>query len=175
MEAGYLRVKDWAKLQHYSKRRPLFIKLYARLLLDDRFNELGDVEQLQLTKLWLVASQSSRFTVDREANRVVPVIPFDQKTLRSLTRSRTKIRLETLVNQGWLVPVFESELIDSATADCVNYALFEVSAASRMLASGYQDARDIEQRKRKKDQVLLGLEPVENLVENFFGQEGSAA
>ena len=152
---GYLRIKGWAELQHYSKRRPLFIKLYARLLLDDRFNELGDVEQLQLVKLWLVASQASRFTVDREANKVVPVIPNDQKTLRNATRSRTKIRLETLVNQGWLVQVSEEELISSDIAEAVNHALSEVKAASRPLADGYQVASALEQRTEKESSSAL--------------------
>lgn len=157
MEASYLRIKGWAELQHYSKRRPLFIKLYARLLLDDRFNELGDAEQLQLVKLWLVASQSSRFTIDEEANKVVPVIHRDAKTLKNATRSRTKIRVETLINDGWLIPVSEEKLIDSANAEAVNHALFEVAAASKPLANGYQIASTLEQRTEKERSSALGL------------------
>lgn len=133
MEPGYLRIKNWSELQHYSKRRPLWIKSYARLLLDDRFNELSEVEQAQLMKLWLVASQSSRFTVDEEAHKVVPVVPYDERSLRIAIRSSRKIPLDKLIRDGWLIRVRESELVDEAVASAVQEALFGKHSASRML------------------------------------------
>ena len=146
VEARYLRIKNWGELQHYSKRRPSWIKLYARLLIDDRFIELNECERGQLMMLWVVASQSSRFTVDRAVDKVVPVIQFDEKSLRKATRGTKKIPLEKFINDGWLVLVSESELVDSSVAEAVNHALFEVKAASTPLANGYQDASRLEQR-----------------------------
>lgn len=146
MDASYLRVKNWGELQHYSKRRPSWIKLYARLLLDDRFTELSESERGQLMMIWVVASQSSRFTVDVETNKVVPVIAFDEKSLRKATRGSKKIPLEKFVNDGWLVLVSEHELVGSDVAETLDHALSEVRAASTPLAFGYQDARALEQR-----------------------------
>ena len=132
---NYLRVKDWAKLQHYSKRRPLWVKSYARLLLDDRFNELGELEQLWLMKLWLVASQSSRFTVDEDAQRVVPVIPNDEKKLRVTIQASRRLPLERFVGEGWLIPVAESALVDEQVAAAVLESLRGSNVSSGLLAA----------------------------------------
>jgi len=119
---NYLRVKDWPTFQHYSKRRPLWIKLYARLLLDDRFNELDETKQAQLIKLWLVVSQSSRFTLDSD-DKVVPVIPNDERALRQAIRSSRKVPIGEFVQDGWLVEVLESELIDEEIGRSIEHSL----------------------------------------------------
>lgn len=117
----YLRVKGFATLQHYSKRRPTWIKLYARLLIDDRFHELNEVEQAQLMKLWLVASQSSRFTMD--CDKVVPVIPWDERVLRQAIRGSRRVPIDKFVKDGWLVEVDESQLVNEEIGQSVEAAL----------------------------------------------------
>lgn len=155
MDASYLRVKNWHKFQHYSKRRPAWIKSYAGLLLDDRFVELSECERGQLMTIWLVASQSSRFTVDEEAHKVVPVVTADEKALRIAIRGSKRIPLERFIRDGWLIPVAEAELVDEEVARVVQDSLFGKHSASALLANGYQDASPLEQRFRgKKDQVL---------------------
>lgn len=108
----YLRVKNWASFQHYSKRRPPWIKLYARLLMDDRFCELSEVERGQLLMVWLVASQSSRFTLDEEG-KPTPVIAADERKLRAAIRGSRKIPLDRFISEGWLVPVQADELTEA--------------------------------------------------------------
>lgn len=128
-------MKDWHKFQHYAKRRPPWIKSYAAVLLDDRFLELSDAEQGQLMKLWLVASQSSRFTTDVVANKVVPVIVNDERKLRVAIRSTRRIPLEKFILDGWLIRVRESELVDEVTERAVLHALFGDDSDSGVLAA----------------------------------------
>lgn len=118
---NYLRVKGFAALQHYSKRRPPWIKLYARLLIDDRFNELSELEQAQLMKLWLVASQSSRFTMD--GDKVVPVIPNDERVLRQAIRGSKRVAIAKFIKDGWLVEIPEAALVDEEVGNSVEAAL----------------------------------------------------
>ena len=108
---NYLRVKNWSQFQHYSKRRPPWIKLYGSLLDDDVFLGLSELEQWQLVRIWMFASKASRFTID-EKGTVVPVVVFDEVTLRRGTRSVKKIPLVRFVTEGWLIPVAESDLVD---------------------------------------------------------------
>lgn len=116
MDARYLRVKNWRKLQHYKDRQPPWFKFYWRdLLTDDLFWELAEVEQYQLIRLWGVAANSSRVSVDEEG-KSVPVIAFDEKALRRLIRTEKKIPLEKFVREGWLIPVQEEELTASAAS-----------------------------------------------------------
>ena len=122
MDASYLRVKNWSRFQHYDakRRRPPWIKFYNDLLGDDDdFGRLTEVEQWQLVRIWLIASRSSRFTVElvNEELRVVPVVAFDEQTLRRAIQSLKKIPLARFVREGWLIPVEENELVDPETGD----------------------------------------------------------
>jgi hypothetical protein len=128
MEPRYLRIKNWRSHQHYKDRQPPWIKFHWRdLLTDDRFWELGEIEQWQLVRLWGVASNSSRLTVDEDGHQV-PVIAYDERALRRLIRSDRKLPLEKFVREGWLIPIAEEELSDT-DAD-----------ASTVLARRYHDA-----------------------------------
>lgn len=132
----YLRVKNWSQFQHYSKRRPPWIKTYARLLMDDRFCELDETTRGQLIMIWLVASQSSRFTLDENGNPA-PVVVADEKKLRVAIRGTRRIPLDLLIKDGWLVPVNASELtehIERSIADELRLVHFH-DEASEMRAS----------------------------------------
>lgn len=109
MEARYLRVKNWATFQHYKDKEPGWIKLYATTVRDSTFLELSEPEQWQLVRVWVAASQSSRFTLD-EKERRVPVVPDDEQYLRRATASLKKIPLARFIREGWLIPIAEDEL-----------------------------------------------------------------
>lgn len=111
MDARYLRVKNWGDFQHYRDKEPKWIKLYAKILRDGRFGELDEPVQWQLVRIWMIASQSDRFTRDGDGRRV-PVLSYDEKNLRRAISSLKKIPLEMFVREGWLVPVAEDELDD---------------------------------------------------------------
>lgn len=52
-----MRIKNWKKFQHFSNRRPPWIKLYREILDDIEWHELtGDAAKI-LVELWLIASE----------------------------------------------------------------------------------------------------------------------
>lgn len=129
MTARYLRVKKWKDWQHYKDREPPWVKLHSKLLQDDLFMELPEHEQWQLVRIWIVASQSSRFTLD-EKKRVVPVVVEDERSLRRSTKSLKKVPLAKFISEGWLIPVAEDDLYDPPTLSTVK------SDASPVIAPG---------------------------------------
>lgn len=53
-----IRIKDWAKFQHFKDRRPPWIKLYRDILDDLEWHELDAQAAKVLVMLWLIASES---------------------------------------------------------------------------------------------------------------------
>ena len=152
MEPTYLRIKNWARFQHYDakRRRPPWIKFYNDLIGDDDdFGMLGEAEQWQLVRIWLIASRSSRFTVElvNEELRVVPVVAFDEQTLRRAIQSLKKIPLARFVREGWLIPVEENELVDPETGDLLAQVLADDASAdaSALLELENQRSRELEE------------------------------
>lgn len=116
MEARYLRVKNWREYQHYSDRRPPWIKLLRQLIDGDSGREfreeLSEAEQWQLVRLWLYSSGSETVMLD-EKGREVPLIAYDERTLRIGIRTLKKIPLERFIRDGWLEVVGEDEIAAS--------------------------------------------------------------
>jgi len=88
----WLQVKNWRLFQHYGKRSPPWIKLWS-LLLDDRdFDKLSERVQLQLVRIWLLAS------------RVGNKLPNDPSWVQNRAGLATLPDLMGLVRAGWLEP-----------------------------------------------------------------------
>lgn len=88
----YLYVKNWSELQHYTKRNPPWIKLYRRLLKEGDFMHLGEIEQWQLVRIWLVSAEE----------HPGGWVPNDQSWLRRMTGSLRALPVERFIDQGWL-------------------------------------------------------------------------
>jgi len=52
-----IRIKNWKRFQHFSDRRPIWIKLYRDILDDIEWHELDPVAAKHLVMFWLVASE----------------------------------------------------------------------------------------------------------------------
>lgn len=52
-----VRIKGWAKFQHFKDRRPPWIKLYRDILEDPDWHELDGDSAKVLVALWLIASE----------------------------------------------------------------------------------------------------------------------
>ena len=52
-----MRIKNWAKLQHFKDRRPPWVKLYRDILDDPDWHELDAESSKILVMLWLIASE----------------------------------------------------------------------------------------------------------------------
>ena len=53
-----MRIKNWAKFQHFKDRKPPWVKLYRDLLDDLEWHELEPEAAKALVMLWLIASES---------------------------------------------------------------------------------------------------------------------
>lgn len=115
MDARYLRVKNWGKFQHYKDKEPGWIKLYAAAIRKNQFLELDELVQWQLVRVWIIASQATRFTRDEEG-RKVPVLTDDERMLRRAICTLKRIPLERFVRDGWLIPVDENDLINDLSS-----------------------------------------------------------
>jgi len=89
-----LRVKGWARFQHYRNREtpPPWIKLHARLLDDPEFTALPESKRWQLVAIWLLASKSSG------------EIPHDNAFVARRTGTR-RVDLDAFLENGWLEKV----------------------------------------------------------------------
>jgi hypothetical protein len=97
-----LAVKDFEKFQHYKDRHPPWIKLYRSLLDDDELAALPEAAQMQLVKLWLVAS-----TCD---NRIL----FDRRRIVQRIGAKSRLYLDELIAGGWLLIVEENASEDAS-------------------------------------------------------------
>jgi hypothetical protein len=53
-----MKIKNWKKFQHFSDRRPIWIKLYRDLLDDIEWHDLDPLAAKTLVALWLIASEN---------------------------------------------------------------------------------------------------------------------
>lgn len=91
----YLRIKNWDQFQQYKDRDPKWIKLHRDLLYDYEFDQLGEIEQLHLVKIWLLAAKLQN------------KIPSDPAWLQRTIGAKSKVNVKQLVTAGFLV-VYES-------------------------------------------------------------------
>ena len=84
-----IRILNWEKFQHYRDREPPWIKLHSRLLQNYEFRCLQDDSKLLLILLWLVRSRVSD-------------VPADPKYLREMTSIKHPIRLQPLIDAGFI-------------------------------------------------------------------------
>ena len=92
-----MKIKNWATHQHYSQRRPPWIKFKHETLDDYEINKLTDFEYRCLTRLWLVASEDPKMQ---------GFLPADESVCFRLriTREELKKVLAVLETGGFIVP-----------------------------------------------------------------------
>jgi hypothetical protein len=74
-------VKNWAKFQHYTGRRPPWIKLYRDLLDNYEFMSLSLASKALAPLCWLLASESDDGSFDGEIDRLAFRLRVDSKVL----------------------------------------------------------------------------------------------
>lgn len=146
----FLSVKNWRKYQHYSDRRPPWIKLMRELIDGDNGRAFRDLlteqEQYQLIRIWLYASGSETVYLSQDGHEV-PCVPNDEHKLRIGIRSAKRIPLQKLVDLGFLEPVKASQVASTgastdASADASIQAVVDESPPARVSrASLARDAR----------------------------------
>jgi hypothetical protein len=106
----YIRIVNWEKFQHYTKRNPPWIKVYHKLFDKREFICLQDASKLLLIFLWLL-----RCRLEKD-------IPYDINYIKSILPLKGKINIEPLVKHGFI------EVYDDAStrlASCQQNACLE--------------------------------------------------
>ena len=86
-----LRIKDWEEFQAYHDGRSmLWLKLWVKLLDSERFNNLPEVEQAQLFKLWLYAAKKNNEMED------------NPKWLRKVIHTKRPLNIEKFISVGYI-------------------------------------------------------------------------
>lgn len=89
------QIKKWSEFQQYKDDRPVhWIKMHTRLLEDYSFNQLPEITQLHLMKLWLLAAKNNGF-IEGDAEWFAKLINAKKVDLDALVRAGFLIRTET--------------------------------------------------------------------------------
>lgn len=144
-----LRVRNWAKFQHYRDRRPPWIKFYTELLDDPRFLALPDAAKGQLCALFLLAAK-------RENE-----LPDAPREIRVLIGCTGKLYIDELVTAGWLL-----RDQSDASGDASKHASNSASASASNLASKHASADAsirarprAREREREREKLLFPPTP----------------
>jgi hypothetical protein len=95
MSEPVLRVKNWREFQHYTNRRPPWIKLHTALLDDYEFQSLPLASRALAPMIWLLASRTSDGTVPADPVKLAFRFRCDVKEL--------KAGLTPLIEKGFLI------------------------------------------------------------------------
>ena len=92
---SYLTIKNWKQFQQYKDRDPKWIKLHRDILNDYEFDQLTEIQQNHLMKIWLLASK-----LDNK-------IPNDSIWIARQIGAKSKVDIKQLVTSGFIV-VYDS-------------------------------------------------------------------
>lgn len=111
--AQLIRIINFEKFQHYTDRRPPWIKLYRDLWDDPRFFDLPNDERYLLIGLFVLASQHEN------------KLEIKQEWLKAKLLTKKAIPIQKLIDTGWI------EYVEQDASNTL--------AASAAQASGKQD------------------------------------
>ena len=87
----YLSIRNWERYQHYSQRRPPWIKVYFSLLSEPEFYELSDASKLHTIAIMLLASQHEN------------KLPFKKKWIADTIHANSRINWEEVLSTGMVI------------------------------------------------------------------------
>jgi hypothetical protein len=123
----FISVKDFNKIQHYTKRNPPWIKLHKILWRELGFFRLEDSAKAHLIGLQIIAADCEN------------KIPFDKEWIARQINATEPIDFDALFNSGYVMPwnPDASVVLDEERGVAENQ---DVPDASKALASCMQDA-----------------------------------
>jgi len=129
----YLKVKNFEKYQHYSHRRPPWIKLYWRLLGDQQFVNMTDASKLHTIAIMLLASQHD--------NR----IPFDKPWIARAIFANNRINWDEVLSSGFVICYQDAS---NLLATCAQHAIADTEVQNNRItetedASAAVDLEDV--------------------------------
>lgn len=139
------RIKDWKEFQHYTNRRPTWIKLYRSILDKKEWFDLSGDDAKHLVELWLIASE------DKELLGNLPDLPTIAFRLR-MPEAKAVQMLTRLCN---FVVQVDSELLSSC---------YQVDSLEKR--------REREETEREKIASLEEI-PFEQIIQDLNGRINS--
>jgi len=132
------RIKNWNKFQHFSNRKPIWIKLYRDLLENPEWFDLdGDTAKI-LIGLWLIASENEGFLPD------LKTLSFRLRT----TQAKAEQALTKLEN--FLQPVENSEDINTISSN--EESDINTTSTRHQLDSAEKRREEKEERREEKEE-----------------------
>lgn len=101
-----IRIKNWARFQHFKDRKPPWIKLYRDLLDDLKWHELDSEAAKVLVMLWLIAAESDGELPDFK--ELAFRLRITERSIKSIVS-----RLSHWLVQDDIKPISDSALISS--------------------------------------------------------------
>lgn len=143
----YIQICEWDKFQHYKKRNPPWVKLYAKILDDDDFDCLPDDSKLLFFCLLPFAS--------RRNNKVRLDFKWLQKKM-PIEKTISNKTLQPLIDAGFIeVYQDDSIMID----DCAQDATPETEAE--------KETKTEAKKKKHIDHVYLSDKEHQTLIDKF--------
>ena len=107
-----VKIKNWAKFQHFKDRRPPWVKLYRDLLDDREWHKLDGESAKLLVSLWLIGSEDSGNlpTVDELAFRLRLDEKHVEKCLKRLNHWLISERYQDDINSSQKISATDIEV-----------------------------------------------------------------
>ena len=123
MGESVLRVKNWREFQHYTNRRPPWIKFHVTLLDDYEFQCLPLASRALAPMLWLLASQNVEGSIPADPALLAFRLRWDVKDI--------KAGLTPLIQKGFLIDASNvlATCLQSATSETETETETEGAAA----------------------------------------------
>lgn len=161
-----LRVKNWRTFQHYSDRKPSWIKLHKSLLDNPQWFYLSYASRNLMIFLWLLASEHNdpnsgiiKFSIEEIAFRVRTSQTEVYECVKELIKQEFIEKFEDNP-QGDLLDILDNDASINA-----NSASKNTDNASDLLATCYQPAsleeeEEEEKQVNKKRERIKGVNPI---------------
>lgn len=133
----YFRVKNLERFQHYKDRKPVWIKLYASILNDDKFNGLSERQQLFWIKLLVYSSQNSN------------KIRYDSKSISNRLSFNYSISLEIFLKLD-MIEIIE-DIVENASKPLEPYNIKKSNINHNI---NQKDLGNLENPKKPEPRIL---------------------
>jgi hypothetical protein len=130
-----LRVKGWARFQHYKHRRPPWIRLHRSLLDDVDWHRLPVASRALAPMLWLLASETPEGSIDGASDTLAFRLRIASTELEEA--------LNPLIAGGWIIKSDpDSVLLAPRKQDATSESEFRDQSTECLTSNLTEPARD---------------------------------
>lgn len=165
------RVKNWAKFQHFNRRRPTWIKLHHDLLEDSDFHDLPVESRALLPMLWLLASEFPEGEVTRSNKDVALRVHWPY--LAFLAAAKPLFDAGFIVFDGKSATEFlicDAQVNDSKE----EFLISSANARDSLIARSNKDSENQRIRESEEQSLSNGESSIGTLSSNKENQQQSA-